>query len=91
MKYKIKATNKFKRNFQLCIKRGYNRELLDDVVNMLGNGQKLPAQYKAHKLKGEYEDCWECHIKSDWLLVWKQNEKELILLLIDTGSHSDLF
>ncbi|MDE5554647.1 MAG: type II toxin-antitoxin system YafQ family toxin [Muribaculaceae bacterium] len=38
-----------------------------------------------------FEYAWECHIEPDWLLVWEQNDMELILLLIDTGSHSDLF
>ncbi|MGC4129045.1 MAG: type II toxin-antitoxin system YafQ family toxin [Bergeyella sp.] len=51
----------------------------------------LPAKYKPHKLSGNYAGCWECHIKPDWLLIWKQNDNELILLLMDTGTHSDLF
>lgn len=38
-----------------------------------------------------YSDFGECHITPDWLLIWEQNNKELILLLVDTGSHSDLF
>ena len=30
-------------------------------------------------------------ITPDWLLVWEQKDDELLLILIDTGSHSDLF
>lgn len=51
----------------------------------------LPSEYKAHKLSGKFQGNWECHIQPDWLLVWQQKDEELILLLIDTGSHSDLF
>lgn len=40
---------------------------------------------------GNYKECWECHLVLDWLLVWKQNDKELILIMVDTGTHSDLF
>jgi len=32
----------------------------------------------------------ECHISPDWLLLWKQNENDLILVLTNTGTHSDL-
>ena len=37
------------------------------------------------------DGCWECHITSDWLLIWQQDDKQLRLILVDTGSHSDLF
>ena len=62
-----------------------------EVVNLLMADGKLPLRYKPHKLKGLYAGKWECHISPDWLLVWDQNDTELTLLLIDTGTHSDLF
>ena len=46
---------------------------------------------KPHKLSGDYVGCWECHIKPDWLLVWEQNDTELVLLMTNTGPHSDIF
>ncbi len=51
----------------------------------------LPKEYKPHKLTGKYKGLWECHIKTDWLLVWKQDNKKLTLLFTNTGTHSDLF
>ena len=39
----------------------------------------------------DFFDALECHISPDWLLVWVQDNKDLTLLLIDTGTHSDLF
>ena len=82
--YTITTTNKFDKSLKLCKKRNYDLSLLQVV-------SKLPQKYKPHKLSGNYKDCWECHIKPDWILVWKQNDTELILLLLDTGTHSDLF
>lgn len=89
--YSLVTTNKFNKSLRLCKKRGYDLSLLQIVVDTLLEEGKLPIQYKQHKLSGNYSGCWECHIKPDWLLVWKQNDTELILLLLDTGTHSDLF
>ena len=58
---------------------------------MLQETGMLPQEYKPHKLVGEYAGCWECHMQPDWLLIWRQNDRELELILVDTGSHSDLF
>ena len=89
--YTIITTNCFEKELKLCKKRGYDMELIQKVISILSNTGKLPAKYKPHKLSGNYENCWECHIKPDWLLVWKQNDLELILLFTNTGTHSDLF
>jgi len=89
--YSLTTTNRFNKSLKLCKKRGYDLSLLQIVIDLLLVDGKLPNQYKPHKLSGNYKDCWECHIKPDWLLVWKQNDTELILLLLDTGTHSDLF
>lgn len=61
------------------------------VLNLLEQTGTVPANYRPHKLSGNYEGSWECHIKADWLLVWQEIEGELILLMTDTGSHADLF
>ena len=61
------------------------------AIELLRQTGSLPAKYKPHKLSGKYKGCWECHIQPDWLLVWQQNDKELILLFTNTGTHSDLF
>jgi len=89
--YSIKYTNKFKKDVKRCQKRGLDLNLLRDVIDILAATGKLPPQYKAHQLHGNYKNRMECHIQPNWLLVWIQNEKELILLFTDTGTHSDLF
>lgn len=87
----IKYETTFKKDFKRIIKRGYNIQLLEDVIEILASGQLLPEKYKDHNLTGNYYDCRECHITPDWLLIYKINNNELILYLTRTGTHSDLF
>jgi mRNA interferase YafQ len=89
--YKIYTTNRFEKDLKLCKKRNFNLQLLKEVIDLLQANGKLPSKYKPHKLSGNYADCWECRIKSDWLLIWKQNDHELTLLFTNNGTHSDLF
>lgn len=91
MMYAVETTHRFEKSLRRCIKRGLDIQKFKEVVKILSSTGNLPVRYKAHKLSGQYDGLWECHIEPDWLLVWEQNEKELILLLIDTGTHSDLF
>ena len=89
--YSIRTTNQFRTSLKRMSKRGYNLDLLDNVVNILAKGKKLPKKNKDHYLKGNYIGHRECHITPDWLLIYKITEKDLILLLTNTGSHNDLF
>ncbi len=89
--YKIIPTTRFKKDLKLAIKRGYNIDLLENIVDKLANGQKLPEMNRDHSLHGDYTGCRECHIAPDWLLIYEIFEEELILYLIRTGTHSDLF
>lgn len=91
MIYQIIYSNKFKKSLKKCFKRGLDIEKLREVLKILENGEVLPPECRPHKLTGKYKGNWECHIQPDWLLVWNQKETELVLLLIDTGTHSDLF
>ncbi len=66
-------------------------DLLKDAIRLLEQNGVLPATYRPHKLSGNYEGCWECHLKGDWLLIWEQNDSKLTLLFTGTGTHADLF
>lgn len=90
-KYTLNYTGKFKKDLKLCKKRGYNISLFEKVSKLLETTGTLPPEYHPHKFSGKYEGLWECHIQSDWLLVWNQNDTELMLLFTDTGTHADLF
>ena len=89
--YKIITTKRFEKDVLRCKKRGLDLKILREAMYILAKDGKLPSNYKPHKLSGDYSGCWECHIKPNWLLVWEQNDKELILLFLNTGTHSDLF
>ncbi|MBQ8153137.1 MAG: type II toxin-antitoxin system YafQ family toxin [Prevotella sp.] len=89
--YEIRMTKNFRKDVELCKKRGYDMELLKTTIRLLEHDGCLPASYHPHKLSGNYAGSWECHIKGDWLLVWEQNDNLLTLLFTNTGTHSDLF
>jgi len=91
MRYEIKAKGSFKRAYKRCLKQGFDPSLLADVLIILSETGTLPPQYRPHKLVGRFANLWECHIQPDWLLVWEQHDDELVLILIDTGTHADLF
>ena len=91
MKYKIKSTTRYKKNYKAAKKRGLDVSLLNDVVNKLANGDTLDSKYKDHALNGNYSDFGECHIKPDWLLVYMLEKDILILTLVGTGKHNEVF
>lgn len=90
--YTVNFTNKFKKSLKKILKQGKNLDKLLDIVDRLANKEELELRYKNHKLVDDkyYKNCFECHIEPDWLLVYQYNENELILLLINTGSHSEV-
>ena len=91
MAYSLNYTNQFKKSLKRCQKRGFDINELSKVLSILSEKGELPENYKPHILHGKYEGIWECHIKPDWLLLREQSEKELTLILLDTGTHSDIF
>ena len=89
--YEVALTGKFRRDYQRAYKRGYNLDLLEAVVEVLASGEQLSDKYRDHILTGNWFGYRECHVTSDWLLIYKIEENLLILTLARTGSHSDLF
>ena len=89
--YTVKPTSKFSKDLKRAQKRGYNIDLLTEVIKKLAAGEKLSEKYRDHPLKGNYEGCRECHVTPDWLLIYEIVGSELFLYLTRTGTHSDLF
>lgn len=89
----VEFTTQFKKDYKLAVKRGCDPDKLMEVVELLANQRELPAKYRDHALVNSrnYKDVRELHIQPDWLLVYKIFESRLVLELIRTGSHSDLF
>ncbi len=89
--FEIEYSNQFEKDLKLAAKRGNDIELLRVVIAKLHEAGKLDSRYRTHKLQGKYNNYLECHIKSDWLLIWKQDDKAKKIMLTRTGTHTDLF
>lgn len=92
-KYKIDFTSNFKNQMKKIIKQNKDINELLEVITKLANLESLDPKYRNHKLINDktYKDCSECHIKPDWLLIYKYVDDKLILVLFATGSYSELF
>ena len=91
MKYTIKWTSRFKKEYKLLMKRGEDIQALDNVIRLLADGVQLPPECRDHVLSGRYAGLHECHVRPDLLLIYDIDEGVLVLTLFRTGSHSDLF
>lgn len=93
-KYEIKYTSQFKKDLKAAVKQGYDYKEIQYVVNLIAEGTNesiLCSDYSDHALKGKWKGFRECHIRPDWLLIYKIYENNLILSLSRIGSHSELF
>lgn len=90
MKLTIKYQTAFKKDYKRIKKRGYDTRLLEAIVKKLAAGEKLEEKNHDHALTGNWSGYRECHITPDWLLIYKIDDGELILILTRTGSHVDL-
>ena len=89
--YKLRPTTKFQKDLKRAQKRGYDLSLLTEILKKLVNGEILPEKNRDHPLTGNYTGCRECHVASDWLLIYEISHDELILYLTRTVTHSNLF
>lgn len=91
MNLDIILSNRFRKDLKSARKRGYDLNLLEEIVNTLAEGKSLARKYRDHELTGDYIGFRECHVQPDWLLIYRIDGDELILFLSRTGTHSDLF
>jgi mRNA interferase YafQ len=85
----ISRTRRFEKDVKKMIKRGVSFDVFKGIIEKLASDQTLDPKYRDHKLKGDYSGVRECHIEPDWLLLYINHPDELIL--VRTGTHSDLF
>lgn len=92
MLYEVDYTSKFKKQHKKLKKQGKDLTKLYEVIRMLANKEQLEPKYKDHQLINDktYKDCRECHITPDWLLIYKYEDENLVLVLFATGSHSEI-
>ena len=92
--FEIRYTGQFKRDLKLLKKRSENsfQKLAAFVQDLEKTGfEGIDKKHKPHTLKGIYNDCFECHVLNDYLLIWREDKKAMVIELIRTGTHSDLF
>jgi mRNA interferase YafQ len=91
MKYTVKPTSRFRKDYKLMEKRNLDMSLLDEIIAKLAQGIPLPSSNRDHELTGNYAEHRECHVQPDWLLIYRIEKDVLVLTLTRTGTHSDLF
>jgi mRNA interferase YafQ len=85
----IRRTSQFKKDVKRMKKRGKDLSKLKEILQVLTSDEELGSKFRDHILVGQYTGTRECHIEPDWLLIYERTEEEIVL--IRTGSHSDLF
>lgn len=94
---KIDRTKRFKKEFDLMLRRGKDSKKFTNVLGLLveninkgiSHHLLLPEKCCLHKLSGKHKNRWECHIEPDWLLVYYLDDE--VLRVERTGTHSDIF
>ena len=90
--YKLRYSRRFKKDFKKINKNPeFKPEKLVKILDLLVTKGALGNLYKNHKLKGIFQDCFDCHIQPDVLLIYKIYPKNKVISLLRIGSHSDLF
>ncbi len=87
--YKANFTSRFKKDYKLCQKRGYDMVAFERVYDLLVDTGNLPIQYKPHNLSGRWSGFIDAHIKPDWVLIYAI--KDEVIDFVRMGTHSDLF
>lgn len=90
-KYIVKATTQFRKDYKLAMKRGLKVSFLDQIIARLALGEPPDEKNRDHALSGNWAGHRECHILPNWLLIYRLENDVLVLTLVHTGSHSDLF
>ncbi len=83
-------TNRYKKDIKKVLKRDYAKSKIVEMVYLLVTDTGLPQSARPHMLSGEWLGFWECHIETDWLLIYDISNPKL-LVLHRTGTHADLF
>ena len=87
----LKKTTQFRKDLKRAVKRNLDIDLLDEIIQILRERKPLDPKHRDHALSGDYAGFRECHIQSDWLLIYMIDNENIILTASRTGTHSDLF
>ena len=87
----LQYSKRFKKDLKLYKHNRVVLAELEKVLDLLVEGEKLPIRNNNHRLAGEFKDCFECHIRPDVLLIYKIEKSKITVLLLRSGSHSEIF
>lgn len=89
--YDVRTSKRYRRELKKVRSRGKDESKLETAIDILASGRTLPPDYSDHQLSGKMKEFRECHIEPNWLLVYRIYQNELILVLMSTGTHQDIF
>lgn len=89
-RYELYESPRYLRDREYLESNGYDLAVLDGVISMLLEGERLPRRCKVHRLRGDKEGLWDCHIKDDWILLYRYRPDGLVLEAVRTGGHRRL-
>lgn len=87
---RIFPSTQYKKDYKRYRNNPLKMKALAEIIDLLANEQPIPAHYRPHLLQGNYKGCMECHVQGDFLLVWMDEERNIVEL-VRLGSHSELF
>lgn len=87
----LEFTSQFKKDYKKAKKQGRNISVLERTLELLMREEALPTEMRDHELIGNYKGHRECHLASDWLLIYRIDGGRLTLTATRVGSHSELF
>ena len=82
-------TRQFEKDLERCRRRGKDLEKFKILARVLIAGQPLDAIHRDHKLVGNHIGRRDCHMESDWVLIYKLDDG--VIFFERMGTHSDLF
>lgn len=90
--YRVVIERRFEKSVErLRQGKDWNEKRVRVFLKLLASGESLPVICKDHQLKGDMSMYRECHIKHDLLLQYQRDEGAKVIVLINIGSHQDLF
>ena len=85
----VRQSAAFRRDIRRLARQGADVSKLEMIVELLVAKTPLEPRHRDHGLSGDWKGFRDCHVQSDWVLVYRVEGNEL--QLARTGSHSELF
>ena len=87
---KLKPTPQYKKDYKRFRNNPKKLTKLFEILELLRQEKPIPEENLPHPLTGNYAGHMECHIDSDFLLIWFDPNSDTISL-VRLGSHSEIF